>query len=75
MNEPPGREDLRLVVAGYLGRAAAQSGGVPVDALVDLYLAAKAAAVRRRLSLSALPVSLLPGGRRVVCAKQCAVDG
>lgn len=39
--EPPQREDLAAIVAGYLAGAAAGS----VDALVDFYLAAKAEAV------------------------------
>ena len=42
VGEPPAREDLAAIVAGYLAGVAA---GAPVDAVVDFYLAAKAEAV------------------------------
>ncbi|GAB4814206.1 hypothetical protein N2152v2_001252 [Parachlorella kessleri] len=41
IGEPPARADLAAIVAGYLAGVAA---GLPVDAVVDFYLAAKAEA-------------------------------
>ena len=43
MAEPGAREDLRALVAAYLVGAAP---AVPVDAVVDFYLAARIEAVR-----------------------------
>jgi hypothetical protein len=52
--EPRGREDLALLVAGYLAGAAPAP---PVEAVVDLYVAAKQAAVS--------------GGRVCICLLTC----
>ena len=53
--EPNAREDLRALVAAYLGGTVPNP---PVDAVVDFYLAAKAEAVRALL----LPIPGRPSG-------------